>query len=196
MQRWWILFSVALIFVVILAFAGEKEKSRTTTAGTEQMMMPKPAAEHQKLNYFVGTWEGEETLYPSEFTKGGKGKSTSNYSWTLDGFFLIDNYEYISSPDPMMQGYKGQGLIGYDMENKGYKMWWFDNMGHGSEASGSWRGDNLIFESEMVYQGKPIKEKFSFLIMTPSKFKFMIEQKVGNSEKWQKAMEAIYTKQK
>jgi len=55
--------------------------------------MPKPGAEHKKLSWLAGRWDGEERLSPSPWDPEG-GTETGHSDWrpALDGFYVIGDY--------------------------------------------------------------------------------------------------------
>ncbi len=106
------------------------------------MGMPEPSPGHLLLNKLVGTWEGEETMYPSQWDPQGgtaKGRNTSRIA--LDGFALVTNYEQ------ERQGritFSGHGVMTYDSDGGEYVLHWFDSMGSPPEVfRGNFDGDVL-----------------------------------------------------
>jgi hypothetical protein len=91
-------------------------------------MMPTVSAEQKHLNQlFTGTWQGEETLYPSEWDpKGGPAFGTWVCHASLDGFCLL--IDYIEERAGKIV-YRGHGIHGWDAETQTFCAYWFDNIG-------------------------------------------------------------------
>ncbi len=112
------------------------------------MEMPRPGDAHRKLEALVGTWEGDETLFPSPWdSKGGKAKASFTAGLELDGFFVIGDYAEERDGKIM---YRGHGVFGWDDRERSYIMYWFDSMGGGNvvPARGTWTGDTLTFQHQ------------------------------------------------
>ena len=111
------------------------------------MEMPQPTAEHKSLARFVGTWKGEETLFPSPFHPEER-SAIGHCELRMDvgDFFLISNYEEFVDG---VSSYKGHGVYGYDPQAGHFTMHWFDSMGGSYEkpAVGGWDGDSLSFQN-------------------------------------------------
>ena len=112
------------------------------------MEMPKPTANHAKLNALVGAWTGDETLHPSPWdAKGGRARAFFDARSDLDGMFVIS--EYRQERDGKVT-YRGHGVFGWDDKQSVYTMYWFDSMGFdpGGPARGKWEGNSLMFEMQ------------------------------------------------
>jgi hypothetical protein len=112
------------------------------------MDMPRSSAAHARLEAFVGSWEGKETLSPSPVSEGGTAHGRFVYRMDLDGFFLVS--DYVEEKDGKTV-YRGHGVYGYDPESDEYTMYWFDSMGGGgyeAPARGRWDEDRLVFRNE------------------------------------------------
>ena len=88
--------------------------------------MPKPQAEHEKLEQLVGSWEGEENLSPSPWGPGGKAIGRYTMRRDVDGFFLIQ--DYVEEKDGRIV-FRGHGVIGFDTHSREYTWYWVDSMG-------------------------------------------------------------------
>ena len=111
------------------------------------MEMQKPQEAHRKLQALVGTWVGEEKLFPSPWDpKGGSALGRFQARVDLDGFFVICDY---TEERGGQVTYRGHGVFGYDPQQKTYTMNWFDSIGPGSPAParGKWEGNQLLFEN-------------------------------------------------
>ena len=110
------------------------------------MDMPKPGAEHAKLQRFVGSWIGDEILAPSPWGPGGPAVGRSHMRVALDGMAMLMDYE--EEKDGVIV-FRGHGVFGVDPQSGEALWWWFDNMGIPplSPSRGTWDGDTLTFVS-------------------------------------------------
>ena len=95
-----------------------------TTANTnpcDPANMPKPTAEHEWLQKFVGEWESEVEMVMEPGQPPMKSKG-ANRDRMLGGFWLISE----GGNDAM--GYKFQLTLGYDPQKKKYIGTWADSM--------------------------------------------------------------------
>jgi hypothetical protein len=92
------------------------------------MEMPKVSPEMLRLTeLFVGTWKGEETLYPSEWDPvGGPAFGTWTVRPTAGGFCLA--VDYVEERDGQVV-YVGHGVHGRDAMDGSFHAYWFDNIG-------------------------------------------------------------------
>ena len=105
--------------------------------------MPKPVAEHKKLSWLAGRWDGEERLSPSPWEPEG-GTATGHYDWrpALDGFYVIGDYRQEREGNV---NFRGHAVIGWDAPTSRYVMFWFDSTGFvpATASFGTWDGDTL-----------------------------------------------------
>lgn len=111
------------------------------------MELPTPNENHEALSAFVGTWEGDEILYPSPFSpeeRTATGRFV--YRMGLDGFFLVSDYEESQEGDVT---YRGHGIYGYDAQTDAYTMHWFDSMGgsYQKPAVGDFDGKTMQYRN-------------------------------------------------
>jgi len=92
------------------------------------MPMPSVSPEMKRLaELFVGTWHGEEKLYPSEWDpKGGPATGRWTVKAGVDGFCVLVDYE--ESRDGKVN-YVGHGVHGFDAKDQCFYVYWFDNIG-------------------------------------------------------------------
>jgi len=107
------------------------------------MDMPKPTSGHKRLEMLVGTWEGDETMHPSQWDPKGsvaRGKTTNRLD--LSGFALISDYEQTRDGAVV---FSGHGVYTYDPKKDHYALHWFDCMGSPPEVfTGTFDGDVLV----------------------------------------------------
>ncbi|MGE0872342.1 MAG: DUF1579 family protein [Kofleriaceae bacterium] len=95
------------------------------------------SAEQNKLaEMFVGTWKGEEKLYPSQWDPtGGPAIGTWTVRRGVDGFCILVDYD--EERDGKIV-YRGHGVHGWQASEQCFYVYWFDNMGvipvHGIKA--------------------------------------------------------------
>jgi len=98
--------SIIIVFLTLLfAF---------TVAAQAQMQMPKPGAEHKKLDYFLGTWTTDGDMKPGPMGPGGKFTGTSHVEWMDGGFFIVI---HSNMKMPMGAG-TGLAVMGYNADQK------------------------------------------------------------------------------
>jgi len=108
------------------------------------MDMPKPGPEHAKLQRFVGSWIGDETLAASPWGPGGEATGRSHVRVALDGMSMLNDYE--EEKDGKIV-FRGHGVFGVDPQSGEALWWWFDSMGIPplQPSRGKWDGDTLVF---------------------------------------------------
>lgn len=106
------------------------------------MEMPKPGHGHLKMEKLVGSWEGEETMHPSQWDpKGGTAVGRSTHRMALNGFALL--YDYEQERDGVVT-FTGHGVMTFDPKGERYTFHWFDCMGSPPEVFvGDFDGDIL-----------------------------------------------------
>ena len=111
------------------------------------MEMPKPTADHKKLERLAGIWKGKDKLHPSPWDpKGGVAEGFQRGRVSLDGFAVVIDYE--QSRDGK-KSFAGHGVYTLDPKSKQVVLHWFDTMGQGAEEfRGSWKGEVLTLESK------------------------------------------------
>lgn len=110
------------------------------------MEMPKPSADHERLEKLAGTWKGTETMHPSPWDPaGGEALGITRARVALNGFAVIVDYEQSREGKSTFQGH---GVYTWDPQAGEVVLHWFDCMGQGTEEfRGAWDGDRLQLES-------------------------------------------------
>lgn len=110
------------------------------------MTMPKVTEAHRRLERLVGTWQGEERLYPSPFDpQGGAAIGRARNRLALDGFAVVQDYE--QERDGAVN-YRGHGVFRWDDRDRSYVLHWLDSMGMPpNEFRGTLDGDVLTLTS-------------------------------------------------
>ena len=110
------------------------------------MEMPQLTAGHRQLERLVGTWQGRETMYPSQWDpQGGTAEGVSRVRTALGGFAAIVDYEQSRYGQVV---FSGHGVYTFDSEAGDIVLHWFDCMGSPPEVfRGRFDGDRLTVTS-------------------------------------------------
>lgn len=110
------------------------------------MDMPSPNEHHNRLARLAGTWNGTETMHPSQWdSKGGEGTATTTWRQDLSGFVVITDYQQMRGDQVT---YSGHGVYTIDPKSNEVVLHWFDVMGgQREEFRGTWDGDVLTMQS-------------------------------------------------
>lgn len=150
------------------------------------MDMPKPSPGHLRLEKLVGSWEGEETMHPSQWDpKGGVAKGRNRQYLSLGGFALIVDYE--QERDGAIT-FTGHGVYSYDPKRDQYCLHWFDCMGSPPEVFvGGFEDDVLT----LAHGGPGMHARMTYDLSTPGVMKGMMEMS-PDGEEWKVLFEATY----
>ena len=104
------------------------------------MDMPTPSTGHRRLEMLTGRWEGNETMYPSQWDpNGGRAVGRTTSRLALNGLALISDYEQEREGTIT---FSGHGVYTYDPKTDRYSLFWFDSMGSPPEVfAGGFTGD-------------------------------------------------------
>jgi len=152
---------------------------------------PKPAPEHQRLQYFVGEWKNEGTMKPSPWGAGGKFIGTDRDTM-LGDFFLVLQSDGTSPMGTM----KGVAVIGYDAKEKVYTYDSFDSMGVHELSKGTISGKTWTWLSpEQDMGGKKVKGRFILNEVSPTSYTYSYDMSTDGGA-WANVMEGKATKVK
>ena len=148
---------------------------------------PKPAAEHQRLAYFVGQWTNQGEM-KGPFGPGGKIMSTDTCEWFEGQFAVMCRSEGKSPLGPM----KSVGIISYSAEEKVYTYYAIDNSGMTMTTvqRGTVKGDTWTFTG-----GQKVKVRVMIKEVSPTSYTFMMEMQDADG-KWAPMIESTSTKSK
>jgi hypothetical protein len=151
------------------------------------MEMPKPGEAHKKLEGFVGTWSGSETMYPSPWSPtGGTAKANVVNRSILDGFAVVQEYEQRAGKTVT---FRGHGVFWFDEKKGEYVMTWWDSAnGSASEFRGSFEGDVLTMSSPSPDGGSA---RVVWDISKPGRYGFAM-QSSQDGQTWQPSMDGSY----
>lgn len=135
-----------------------------------QMTMPKPGAEHKKLDYFTGNWTCDSDMKPGPMGPGGKMSSDDQMQWMDGGYFVVIHSKYDS-------GAMGKGtstaFLGYDFGEKKYTYNEFNSSGETVDSKGTVDGDAWTWITDMKQPAG--KGRFSEKILSPTSYSFKFE---------------------
>lgn len=150
--------------------------------------MPKPREEHRRLGTLAGEWSGPERLLPSPWDEGGEATGRMNARLSVDGFFLLQDYEEERGGKVV---FRGHGVMGYDAAARAYVWYWFDSLGAppARPAKGQWEADTLTFLSE----GGAHRSRYTFRFEAPDRYSFRAEGS-NDGVTWAPFIEASYSR--
>lgn len=118
---------------------------------------PKPGPEHKKLEVFIGKWmtEGETTAAPG--APPMPILASDVYEWVPGGFFILHTaYGRVGSAEV-----GGVEMIGYDADNKNYRVTFFDSEGNQTahtltprDGKWMWQGEHARCTGVLSGDGK------------------------------------------
>ncbi len=151
--------------------------------------MPTAGPEITKLaELMVGTWRGEEKLYPSEWDPvGGPAFATWTVRSDLDGFAVI--VDYVEERDGKVV-YRGHGIHAWDGGGSTFVNYWFDNVGIAQQkpTRGILEGNRYSYVSD---EGTRMTYAWANDSMS-----FTIEKSADNGVTWKPMHEGRYTRSK
>lgn len=150
--------STAFVAVTVSCLVG--------VAAAQQPQAPKPGPEHQKLAYFVGTWNSSGEMKASPFGPGGKMTMTERCEWFEGGFAVVCRSD---GTTPMGPG-KGLAIMGYNSQEKVYTYYAVDNspMNMANVPRGTVQGDTWTYTDEAMMDGKKVKSRFILKVTSPT----------------------------
>ena len=150
------------------------------------MNMPTPSAGHLLLERLSGSWEGEETMYPSQWDpNGGIAIGRNRHVLSLGGFTLLSDYEQERDDATT---FTGHGVYTYAPTEDRYYLHWFDCMGSPPEVFiGGFDGDVLT----LSHGGPGMHARMRYDLSTPGVMKGKMEMSPDGTE-WKVLFEAVY----
>ena len=96
------------------------------------MELPKPGPFHSRLAALVGTWIGEEKMFPSPWAPQGMTASVRIVNRSAcGGFWVVGDYEQRVGG---AVSFEGHSVYGYDAARDEVVLHWFDSMGLGPDV--------------------------------------------------------------
>lgn len=121
----------------------------------------KPSTEVQKLSSWVGTWKAEARGY----------SGTTTCEWYAGGFGLVCNME---GTGPEGQ-YSSISICSYDPDSKEYTIYTLSSDGPSGMAKGTLNGNTWLFQSDSTANGRSVKNRSTFVDVTPTSQTYKIE---------------------
>ena len=162
-----------------------------SAAAVAQMEMPKPGAEHKKLDMFAGSWTLDGDMKPGPMGPGGKITETEKCEWMEGGFYLVCHTDFKSG----MGNGAGISVMGYSTDDKAYTYREFNSWGEFTDSKGSVEGDTWTWTSDEKMGGMVMKGRFKMMIMSPASYNFSFEVSQDGT-KWTTVMDGKATKGK
>jgi hypothetical protein len=152
----------------------------------------KPAPEVAKLGYFVGKWATKGTILPGPWGSGGDFRWTETTEWMSGNFFVVGHWDF-QMPDEL--GGHGEELfvMGYDANRNVYSFDAFSSQGLHQVSKGTLSGDLWTWTSESIQNGKPVQQKMTMEILSPSSYNLKFELS-SDGATWMTFMEGKATK--
>jgi len=153
------------------------------------MEIPKPGSQHERLRALVGSWKGDEKMYPSPWdSQGGTAKGFTEARLDLDGMFVIADYR--QERDGKVT-YRGHGVFGWDGKLSVYTMYWFDSLGMdpGGPARGTWEGNTLRFEMQTPMG----RSRYEYAFEGHGRYAFSISMS-EDGKSWKPWLESIWVR--
>ena len=152
------------------------------------MEMPTPTDAHRRLQRLVGTWVGEELMFPSPWIPdGGTARGIVQNLSALDGLIVVQDYR--QERDGAIT-FRGHGVFAYDPTKQKVVLHWFDSMGPTPNIyEGDWEGDVLTLRMQ-VPDGW---SRATFEVGPDDRYTFGMD--VGDGEQWQPMMKGTYTRE-
>ena len=150
------------------------------------MKMPTPTDGHLMLERLAGSWEGEETMHPSQWDPvGGVAVGRNRNKFALGGFALISDYE--QARDGAVT-FTGHGVYTYDPTEGRYSLHWFDCLGSPPEVFvGGFDGDVLT----LAHGGPGMHARLTYDLASPGRMLSQMEMSHEGLE-WKALFDAVY----
>jgi hypothetical protein len=138
------------------------------------MNIPKPERELAKLDYFIGNWIVEGTIFPGPWGTGGKFGWTDKTEWMAGKFFLVGHWNFTM---PAELGGDGEELfvMGYDTRKSVYTFDAFSSQGLHQVSTGRLDGDTWIWDSEGIQAGQSVTQKMTMKTLSPTEYRLKFE---------------------
>ena len=158
-----------------------------TTALAQEM--PKPGADHKKLDVFAGSWTLDGEVKPGSMGQGGKITEYEKCEWMEGGFYLVCHTDFKGT----MGSGTGISVMGYSTDDKAYTYREFNSWGEFTDSKGSVDGDTWTWTNDEKMGTMTMKAKFTMKITSPTSYNFMFEVSQDGT-KWTTVMDGKATK--
>lgn len=173
------------LFVLVCVPAAAQDPVLPTAPDAEAV-----TAEMKKLDFMVGTWEGDEKWWvgPGEPTIV-KGKIIATVEGS--GRFLVSRYDEKGTP---LGDMSGVSITTYDPEEKEYKLWEFNAYANAVAATGSFEDDVFVVTMDTESMGQKMKLKFFYKKLSDTEYELKIDVSFDDGTTWLKSVEAVFKK--
>jgi len=165
------------------------------TSAHAQGPMPQATAEHEGLQYYVGTWDAETKMWMAPGTTPMMSKAVETNKM-LGTMWMVSEFE----GEMMGMPFTGLGKYGYDPHKKKYVGTWIDSMSpHLSVMEGTMDGATktltMMSKGFDPMTGKEVTSKMVSTMADHDHKKFQIFMPVeGKEGEWWKQLEIEYTR--
>jgi Protein of unknown function (DUF1579) len=158
-----------------------REKARAAAPAAQ------PAPQVAKLGYFVGKWKTKGRILAGPWGAGGEFGWTEDTKWMTGNFFVIGHWDFQMPAD---LGGDGEEIfvMGYDSIRGVYSFDAFSSQGLHQVSKGTLHGENWIWTSESVQNGKPVQQKMTMKVLSPASYDLKFEISSDGAE-WMTFME-------
>jgi len=154
--------------------------------------MPKPGADHKKLEAFVGSWTYEGEAKKNPFGPAGKITGTDVYEMLPGGFFLQHRWD---EKNPL-GNVKGTEIWGYNPLKKTYTYNYFSSLGEMGSGGITSMGNTWSFQgSGTTYDGKTASARGTLIFASPTSLMVKVEAS-PDGKTFTPAFEGKWTKTK
>jgi hypothetical protein len=153
--------------------------------------MPKPGADHKKLDIFAGSWTLDGEMKPGPMGPGGNITENEKCVWMDGGFYLICHSDFKSS----MGNGSGVSFMGYSGDDKAYTYREFNSMGEFEDSRGTVDGNTWTWLGDEKGGGMSMKGRFTMKITSSTSYSFSFEMS-QDGKTWTTVMDGKATKTK
>jgi len=156
--------AVRVVAVVALGFV-----CSTLASAGEPPAMTEPAAEHQVLEHWVGTWKGNGEVKANPFGPGGEASWSDECAW-FGGpkFHVVCRSEGTGPTGPM----QSLGIMGFNVSKSVYTHYGIDNNGWSGYSEGTRSGDTWTFHSEEAVGDVTYHSRFTITMESEDRMTF------------------------
>ena len=171
-----------------------KSVIKSKARGKSRLAPPpaKPAPEAAKLGYFVGKWATKGKILAGPWGSGGEFSWSETTKWMTGNFFVVGHWDFRM---PAELGGDGEEMfvMGYDTNRSIYSFDAFSSQGLHQVSMGTLSGDTWIWSSESTQGGKPVQQKMTMKVLSPTSYSLKFELS-SDGEAWMTFMEGKATK--
>ena len=152
------------------------------------MTTPSPLrSEHQRFQALLGSFEGEEQVSATPWTRAGAAKGYLSAETDLGGLFLNQTYRQVRDGQTT---FEARNIFGFDVNDGTYKLYQFDTVGFVPPvpATGTWSGDELVLEKSSP-RGRA-RSRYQF--EDQDRFRLRVEFAPAGSDIWQDVVSGVY----